>query len=195
MARKSIILPFTICVDSNESAPWTFLGHADHFSRPIVTKTETVSLWTQYRRNVQDSEGGTHNVGLADYSIVGHELNIQIERKSLSDLVSTMTSRFRRFEAEVRRLHEDCDYSAVIVEAGLSQLRAYTGPGRSPASIEGTIRAWKQRYPACHWYLIPGRANAERMALEILRRWWGDFKGGKLPGKQEATGEQEAQRA
>lgn len=179
--RKPIILPFTIAVDSNEGAPWSFLNHTDPSGRPIVTQTEKVSLWTKDRRDVPDSDGALHNVGYADYSIVGHEGRIQIERKSLSDLVSTMTSRFRRFEAEVRRLHEDCDYSAVVVEASLSQLRAYDGPGRSPASIEGTIRAWKQRYPACHWYLIPGRSNAERMGLEILRRWWADFEGGKLP--------------
>ena len=81
-----------------------------------------------------------------DYSIRGHETEFAIERKSLADLIGTITQGHERFERELQRL-EGYRYAAVVVEASEIQLRS--GNYRSmlsPRSAIGMIRAFEVRY-------------------------------------------------
>lgn len=89
-------------------------------------------------------ERGTLESG--DYSIRGHEGEFAIERKSLADLIGTITQGHERFERELQRL-ENFRYAAVVIEASEIDLR--TGRYRSmlpPKSAIGMIRAFEVRY-------------------------------------------------
>lgn len=54
-----------------------------------------------------------------DYSIAGHEADFAVERKSLKDLLGTLTYGRRRFEAELDRLRSYA-FRRVLVEAPFS---------------------------------------------------------------------------
>ncbi len=128
--------PFTVIVDSNEGAPYPFRGmqrrHSSGVLIPYTVNTVKKSLWSTNVRDVRIRKGKnvfTHAVGLADYSILGLERHIQIERKSLSDLFGTIGTRRDRFEAEIKRLHEDCKAAYVIIEAGWPDISIYNTTG------------------------------------------------------------------
>ena len=124
---KEIIKP-TIIVDTRERRPWTF--DATTFD----VKREGLST--------------------GDYSLVGLESRIAVERKSLGDLVSTVTHDWLRFRKELYRLAA-FDFAAIIVEADTSDL-------------------WQHRYeaqvdPASVW----GRANDCLITHGVPVLFWG----------------------
>lgn len=89
-------------------------------------------------------ERGTLHSG--DYSVKGWESQFAIERKSLADLIGTITQGHERFERELQRLMS-FQYAAVVVEASEIDLR--TGKYRSmllPRAAVGMITAFEVRY-------------------------------------------------
>lgn len=171
---KIEICPFTILVDVNEGAPFRF-DQIDHRTKhtPLLVETETMALWSLNRRDVE-VKGETFQVGLADYTIRGFEDRIQVERKSLEDLFGTLGHRRKRFEAEVKRLHEDCQFASIVVEGSWAQIYRWRGHGAHYRSVLMTISAWQQRDPRVHWNLYPSRAAAEKMTFRMLERFWLD---------------------
>ena len=169
------ICPFTIVIDSNEGAPYPFQGLKERGprKRDLIVAIRRQALWAMDRRDVE-IKGETFNVGLADYTIEGFESQIQIERKSLSDLFGTLGQRRNKFEAEIKRLHEDCEYAEVVVEGDWPAILRFKDHGPNPQSVIGTIKAWQQRYPKVHWNLYPTRAAAERFVFRTLDRFWRD---------------------
>jgi len=59
-----------------------------------------------------------------DYSLVGHETAIAIERKSLEDFVATSTRGRERFARELRTLAA-YDFACVVVEASFDDVVAH----------------------------------------------------------------------
>lgn len=173
------VCEFQVVIDSNESAPYPFqsIKSRKHKDRKLVIPTVRKVLWNWNPREVEDSKGGRHKVGMADYTIEGFEDRIAIERKSIDDLFGTLSSRRDRFEAEIRRLHEDCEFACVVVEGDWSQILTWKGHGPEPSSVWGTVTAWQQRYRNCHWNLYPSRAMAEKACFRILERFWMDRQG------------------
>lgn len=106
-------------------------------------------------------ERGTLESG--DYSIRGHEGEFAIERKSLADLIGTITQGHERFERELQRL-ESFRYAAVVVEASEISLRS--GQYRSmlpPKSAIGMIRAFEVRYKIPFHF-----AGSRNMAAQLI---------------------------
>ena len=165
------ICPFKVVVDSNESAPYPFNQIKAKNKKPLLVTCNRMPLWNHERRDVE-VKGETHSVGFADYSIAGMESRIAIERKSIDDLFGTLASRRVRFEAEIKRLHEDCESASVIVEGDWSAIMLWKGHGPSPASVFGTIMHWIDRYPNVHWHLCPSRAFAEKVCFRTLEIFW-----------------------
>lgn len=175
------VCPFEVVVDSNEGAPFNFLGlksPAAQGKKPIVVRIVRKALWNMAVRRVE-TKRGAFDVGLADYSIEGMERRVQIERKSVADLFGTLGGRREKFEAEIKRLSEDCQFAAVVVEGGWDQIIMWRGNGPEPQSVIGTILAWMQRYRNVHWVLCPSRSAAERLTFRMLERFWNDAEAGK----------------
>jgi len=169
------ICPFKVVVDSNEGGPFPFIGikSRDHKDRDLIIECVRKPLWCHEPREVE-IKGAQHKVGWGDYSIEGYESKLAIERKSIADLFGTLSSRRDRFEAEIKRLHEDCEFAAVIVEGDWSQILTWRGNGPDPKSVHGTITAWQQRYRGTHWILCPSRAFAEKQCFRVMERFWLD---------------------
>ncbi|CAM2070254.1 ERCC4 domain-containing protein [Sulfidibacter corallicola] len=74
-----------------------------------------------------------------DYSLAGHETEVAVERKSLADLLGTLTRGRRRFKAELKRL-ATYRFAAVVVEANFRD--ALTGNYNSqlkPNALIGSV--------------------------------------------------------
>ncbi len=108
-----------------------------------------------------------------DYSIVGHESRVTVERKSLGDLFTTLgKAGRRRFVAELARLAA-FEFAAVVIEAEWSTI-LLSPPERSrldPKTIFHSVAAWTVRYPRLHWVTVPGREFGE-VATARLLDWW-----------------------
>ncbi|MDE2097140.1 MAG: ERCC4 domain-containing protein, partial [Patescibacteria group bacterium] len=110
-----------------------------------------------------------------DYSLLGFENRIAIERKSLSDLFSTLGQGRDRFHRELERLAAtDYQFAAVVCEADWATVLA-SPPERSmlrPKTVFRSVIAWQIRYPLVHWWFCPGRAFAEKVTFRLLERFW-----------------------
>ena len=164
------VCPFTVAIDTREQAAWTFHGIATDGTRakpaaPMIVPTEVKTLQT------------------ADYSIVGCEDRVVIERKSLSDLYGTLGGGRVRFTNELERMAAIAAHPAggaawVIVEANWQSI-LYGPPQEmkmTPKSVYRSVLAWQQREPfrRIHWLMMDTRELAERFAFRCLQRWWED---------------------
>ncbi|MGO9118504.1 MAG: ERCC4 domain-containing protein [Desulfomonilaceae bacterium] len=129
------------------------LGYADLFEHPSVT--------------------GALESG--DYSVLGLEHLIGVERKSLPDLLGSLTNGRQRFEAELKRarsLHKfyilvECSPSDLLVPDFGKMSRAH------PNSIWGTLCAWSSRY---HPFLFGGaRRESAKLCEGILIAYAKEF--------------------
>jgi DNA excision repair protein ERCC-4 len=144
--------PFRIVVDTREQQPYTFKGLSTG-GKPIAVPLH---------------RGVLHS---GDYSIQGFEGRVAVERKSLSDLYSTLGQRRKQFEAEHRRL-QAFEFAAVVVEASWSQIRAgIERSGLHGESVWRTGLAWAMRY-GVHWYAMDSRRQAEEATFRLLERYW-----------------------
>lgn len=151
------VCPFTIVRDTNEGNPFEFdqITNSDGLliRVPIVVRPLYLS-------------------GLADYSIVGHETEIQIERKA-DDLYSSMSERRDIFEAEIERLNDMCDFAAVICEVPRSTVIMDNNRfGARAKSIINTVSSWRVRFPGVHFIFCDGRWDAEQECWRLLSGWW-----------------------
>lgn len=159
MAKSAVKrCPFIVAVDTREQVPWQFEGIPAEAGRTWAIETSTVTI------------------GAGDYSIVGHENRIAIERKSLSDLYGTLGHGRDRFAREIDRLAA-LEVAAVVIEADWMEIM--TAPpihsGLHPHSVRGSIIAWAERVPKIHWWPCPGRVAAERFAFALLDRYYRDY--------------------
>lgn len=151
--------PFVIAVDRREQAPYSFGGLRDDASRGVRP--------LRVRREVKHLETG-------DYSIVGCEQRVAVERKSLEDLYSTLGRGRDRFYREVQRLAE-LECAAIVVEAPWAEilLRPPVGSRLRPKTVFRTAIAWMQR-GGVPWVTCAGRRMGEVVTYRWLERWWRD---------------------
>jgi len=155
------VLPFTVAIDTREQTPWLFRGLAGG------AKEKYAPLLVKRERKTLDA---------GDYSIVGMERQIAIERKSESDLWSTLGQGRARFQAEHERMAnivQNGGFAAVLIEAEMSKSLDNPPGGTllNPASVAGTMTSWMMKYRV-PWIWCGGREAAEKMCLRILRRAW-----------------------
>lgn len=117
----------TVVVDSREQLPFTFQDYANWIGGTVVAALPT-----------------------GDYSVVGMESRIALERKSLIDLVLTLTHQRERFLRECERL-ADIPYRAILIEATWEELKSPYEDGEiqslaHPNAIVGTLIAIQARW-------------------------------------------------
>ena len=161
MTNEALIFPATVKIDTREQLGFTFADiYADAAQgRKLLTIPMVV---------------GTLQSG--DYSLEGFENLVACERKSIDDLFSTIAHGRKRFEAELSRLN-GMKYAAVVVEGDWQAILADPPPVRSqlPGKIVfRSVLAWTQRYPNCHWFMMPSRRLAEVTTFRILERFLRD---------------------
>lgn len=112
-----------------------------------------------------------------DYSIVGHEDRVCVERKTLEDLFGTLGNGRERFSREFERM-DQMDFAAVVIEANWHEIMRpadYRGDWRSKMNsraVWATIFSWSQDFPHVHWFTMGSRRIAEMATFEILEMYW-----------------------
>jgi DNA excision repair protein ERCC-4 len=105
-----------------------------------------------------------------DYSLAGFERRIAIERKSLDDLLHSISTERPRFERELARLR-GFDSAAVVCESPAAALRS--GNYRAKLNPEAgwqSVLAFSMRYRIA-FIFCDSRADAERTVFDFLRHF------------------------
>jgi len=157
------VYPFTVIVDTREQSAFGFRGlraDARDGGGEAIIKTERRTLKT------------------GDYSVVGMEDQVTVERKELGDLFNCMGQDRRRFEDQLRRLNE-MQHGVLVVEAGFDRImRGHSMSDMKPKSVLRSIMAYqmKPEFRNIHWWCCPSRAFAERVTFRILEMFWRKFQ-------------------
>lgn len=154
------VCPWELAIDTREQAPWPMQGLTVG-GKLVVLKRRVCTLHT------------------GDYSIIGHESRVVLERKSPPDMLSSITSGNARFKREHERAAEIVaagGYAAVIVEGCLAaicdELDSPNSERRMTSeTVMGVVAAWAPRY-GVHWMFAGDRRRAELLAFRILYKWW-----------------------
>lgn len=185
-APGCIRTPFTVLVDRQEKAPWSFAGlRARSFIDP------------EQREYVPNIIVRWLGIGLGDYSIDGYEGRVAIERKSPEDFAGTLLGwerqidtaaaraewdtrnsvhRRKRFKAELAKL-AGMESAAVVIEASLGDCLANAPQwGKRTASenakyLHATAIAWQQEFRV-PWIFCDDRRLAELTAFRLLEKFW-----------------------
>jgi DNA excision repair protein ERCC-4 len=145
--------PFVIAVDTREQLPYPLLGFA--------TMRKTLRT--------------------GDYSIIGLENRVAVERKSYNDIWGSMSLGRTRFEKCVKRLAE-LEHAAIVIECGITQLA--TQPSyiqrTNAASVVGGLISWSVQYNIPVW-TADTREQAEKITVRILGSFWKHRSGLYVP--------------
>ena len=146
--------PFSVIIDTREQAPWRFTAiEADDGAPLVVPLVTDLALAT------------------GDYSILGLQNKITIERKSVADFRGSITADRERFEREMERA-ANLDYAAVVIEGDLTEIMDPPAGSRfNPTTASRTIQSWSIRY-GVHFFPMPGRRVAEVWAFRLLQMYW-----------------------
>jgi DNA excision repair protein ERCC-4 len=149
------VCPFSVVVDTREQAPWHFLNVDPWKIVPLITDKALAT---------------------GDYSIAGAESRIAIERKSIQDLLGSITAGRDRFEREFERLAK-LEHAAVVVEGDWTAvLEALRSTKINADSLCGTVASWSIRY-GVYWWFCFSRRHAEIWTLQLLHQWWKQEQG------------------
>ena len=151
-AQKKIDLP-VIVADTREQLPYTF-DDIRLDGEPVTVPVMVATLST------------------GDYSIHGHENEIAVERKSVSDFYGTITRGRERFERELERMAM-MNRAAIVIEGRFSDVAcpAFFGSRISPESITGTVASFWTRYGVPCFFLAD-RTEAERFTFKLLHKYY-----------------------
>lgn len=141
--------PFVICIDQREQRPLDFLGFA----------TMTKRLPT------------------GDYSMIGFEGRIAVERKSYSDAWGCVAGERARFERCMKRLGA-LDRAAVVIECSLSEFQVQPSYIQrvTPATAVGSYLSWMVQYRVpVVW--CDNREFAARVVVRILASYYKHLRG------------------
>jgi len=111
----------------------------------------------------------------ADYTIDNPELNerVYVERKSLADLLGTLTSGLERFSNELERALIDNSYIVVIVEGSIDNALKFNYLPHifckmHPDAVFHNLRELLQRYSNFQIAFCSGRKEASRVLKRVL---------------------------
>ena len=105
-----------------------------------------------------------------DYSLLGHEDEVAIERKSHGDAYSTIAAGRARFERELEKL-SGYDYAAIVVECSLPDFLC--PPIQSqlhPRAAIGSLLSWSVRY-RLPVFFVGDRAHGEALTWHLLAKF------------------------
>ena len=113
----------------------------------------------------------TGRLATGDYSLLGFEGRVAIERKSKSDAYNSLGHDRARFRREVERLGA-LDYGAIVIEAGVPDfLRAPLFSRLAPNAALGSLLAWSVRF-GVPVFFAGDRVLGARITLQLLQKFW-----------------------
>ncbi|MFZ2656292.1 MAG: ERCC4 domain-containing protein [Victivallales bacterium] len=132
-----------IIIDTREQKPW-------EFGKDVETVKECLET--------------------GDYSIEGHEADVCLERKELSDFIACCSFERTRFKACMERMME-FKARCVVIEGDFREIALHHYQSQiEPQAVIGSIASWTQRYNL-PFILASDRVSAARFALAFMRNY------------------------
>lgn len=106
-----------------------------------------------------------------DYSIVGLQDRITVERKRREEMFAMAGRERARFERELKRM-QSFDYAAIVIEASLPDLLHDSAFSIvSPKAVVASLVSWSVRY-GVHVFYAGDRPHGNALTLKILEKFW-----------------------
>ena len=132
---------FVVAIDTREQRPYRFL------------RSEIKTLPT------------------GDYSIIGLEDHVTVERKHKADAYASLGQGRARFERELARLAA-FNYAAIVVETTLQDFLVVPAFSQmNPKSAMNSIIAWSVKYRVCVFF-AGDRAHGNALTYRLLEKYW-----------------------
>jgi ERCC4-type nuclease len=138
---------------------------------PVGDETPTIAIDTREQRPYWFPRSVVKTLATGDYSLVGLEDRVTVERKSKSDAFNSLGRSRPRFYREVERL-QHYDYAAIVVESSLPDFMTPPPFSRMcPQACIHTLVAWSVRY-GVHVFFAGDRAHGNALTSSILHKFW-----------------------
>ncbi len=121
-----------------------------------------------------DTEVVREVLNTGDYTVQGFEDVFSVERKSLPDLLKSITWERERFKDEILRADDLLGF-VVIVECSIKDILEWNYERKvHPNSVMGTVNNW-EKYHNVEFVWSGSREEAEEATLRLLRRWYDSY--------------------
>jgi len=140
-----------------------------------------VAIDTREQKPYRFARSEVKTLASGDYSIVGLEDRIAVERKTKQDAYSSLGQGRARFERELQRLSR-FDYAAVVIETSLPDfLRAPAFSRMNPTAAARSMIAWSVKYRVCVFF-AGDRRHGNALTQQLLEKFWRYQSGGPDAG-------------
>ena len=130
-----------------------------------------VAVDTRERKPYRFPKCEVKTLKTGDYSIVGLEDRIAIERKTKTDAYSSLGRARARFRREVERLSQ-FDYAAIVIESSLRDFLDVPAFSRmSPKAAMNSILGWSVKYRV-NVFFACDRRHGNALTRQLLEKWW-----------------------
>jgi ERCC4-type nuclease len=130
-----------------------------------------VAVDTREQRPYRFPRSAVKTLATGDYSIIGFEDRLAIERKTKKDAYSSLGRGRARFRREFERLSR-LSYAAVVVEASLTDfLHAPAFSRMSPKAALKSILAWSVKYRV-NVFFACDRRHGNALTCQLLEKCW-----------------------
>jgi len=131
----------------------------------------TVVIDTRERRPYEYEGAVTGTLKSGDYSILGLEDRVAVERKTKEDAFSSLGASRGRFEKELERL-SGYDYGAIVIESNLDDfLNPPAFTRMNPKAAINSLVSWSVKYKVFIFF-ASDRRHAMALVYRILEKYW-----------------------
>ena len=129
-----------------------------------------VAVDTREHKPYRFARSEVRTLATGDYSVVGLEDQIAIERKSQADAYGSLGHGRARFERELERLSR-FDYAAIVIESSLKGFLLPPAFSRlHPTAALNSILAWSVKY-GVHVFFADDRRHANALTYQLLEKY------------------------
>lgn len=129
-----------------------------------------VAVDTREQKPYRFPRSEVKTLATGDYSVVGLETRVSIERKTKGDAYSSLGRGRARFERELERLSR-LDYAAIVIEASLPAFLGAPAFSRmSPKAAISSILAWSIKHRV-HVFFAGDRRHGNALTLHLLHKF------------------------
>ena len=132
--------------------------------------TPVIAVDTREQRPYRFPQSEVRALPTGDYSVVGMEDRVAVERKTKSDAYTSLGRGRCRFHREVERL-SSLDYGAIVLECSLEGfMQPPPFSQLHPSSAMNTLLAWSVKY-GVHVLFAGNRRLGNRLTLRLLEKF------------------------
>lgn len=130
-----------------------------------------VAIDTREQKPYRFARSEIKTLASGDYSIVGLEDRVAIERKTKEDAYSSIGHGRARFERELKRLAA-LDYAAIVIESSFPDFLSAPAFSRmNPVAAANSVLAWAVKYKVCMFF-SGDRRHGRAITKRLLEKYW-----------------------